>query len=580
MKKAILLLALSAAAIAAPYPKIRLYDFHGPFTILAGYRSVFAFKPDFAFDFTCNTNDICSAGNGYLPSAGTIGTIDSTGTVPGGLFTTVQNAWPSYAICNPSGNTFQLEQSGCGGSVVDITSTGTGIHTFSIYNYLNKKIYLDAPPTGFPAGTTFEWRTVGAGYACNIAGPTEAGKIYRPFGGDSAEGGMCLFATVPPNAAPGTGTVSMTWCETTTSTNCATFNWPIEVVNLTPTVPSPPISFTPVPGRSTWISTMTAAGLEAGGGAFCSNPDNPSEVFIDCPESAVSYYDGGLSYLNIARYLRSPSWGNCGRNILKFCREYVNINLGGIPAYKVFCEGYMRGASEPQLGDGKFDGTYTQTAKLLGMSTYVLYGARPRYGYDREMAYALTTAACIHRHLGIENQRWNDLRDAVYGLLLRYTETSSSHRGETQGFYMGLLAKAIIYDWQLSHDGRAPYVVKRLLDRVQATYNTSTHVMMYATGADGSPWCSSSVLWFQGDPYFNCQVNAGQKLQGLVAPAFGWYYALTGNTTYRDEGDDWFQHTFDAGAYTGKEFAQIYYWTFNYVGWREGWQSAFRWYGE
>jgi hypothetical protein len=72
----------------------------------------------------------------------------------------------------------------------------------------------------------------------------------------------------------------------------------------------------------------------------------------------------------------------------------------------------------------------------------------------------------------------------------------------------------------------------------------------------------------------------GQKLQDLVSPAFAWYYAATGDTTYRDAGDDWFQHALDAGLYTGKESGQIYYWSFQYPAWRSGAISINQWYGD
>ena len=55
----------------------------------------------------------------------------------------------------------------------------------------------------------------------------------------------------------------------------------------------------------------------------------------------------------------------------------------------------------------------------------------------------------------------------------------------------------------------------------------------------------------------------------LIAPAFAWMYQQTGDTTYRDRGDQAF-----AGGVTraylnnGKQFNQNYMWSFDYVKWR------------
>lgn len=577
------LASLAVSVGATPYPHIRYLDFHnGPYTLIAGHRTFYYFKPLYAGDFTCvAATDICTiTGGTYTPHNGDLGTTDSTVTLPGGLYTKIQIFWPLYAVCNASGATFQFKQNSCAGALVDITSTGTGTHTLNLYNgNASANLYLDAAPTGFPAGSTFEWRTSGSGGACNTAAPTSAGKPYSIGGGTQSDGVLCLIVTVPSNATPGTGTAHVTFCETTGSTNCNTFNWSYEAVAVSFS-PTPPSSFTAIPGLSTWVSTMTATnGMGAGNNGagpsdYVTPLSAPTQNFTDCPEASICYYDGALTFYNIAQYLSNPSYKNGGTYISNFVKTYYTVNSGGIPAYKIFYEGLAR---ETRITS---DASYLTAANLLQNSTYVLFGARPILGFDREMAYALTTDVDLKKYANIDNQYWADLRDTVYGFLLSYTETSSANRADTQGFYMGLMMKALIQDYQLSHDDRIAYVLKRTLDRQQATYNLGTHTMMYALGVDGGPWCASNFLWFVTDPYFNCQVNTGQKLQNLVSPAFAWYYAATGDTTYRDNGDEWFSHTLDAGLYTGKESSQIYYWSFQYPFWRGGNGTINQWYGD
>ncbi len=575
-------LLVASLVSATPYPHVRYLDVGAPYTLIAGHRTFFYFKPLYAGDFTCvAATDICTiTGGTYTPHNGDLGTTDSTVTLPGGLYTKIQIFWPLYAVCNASGATFQFKQNDCSGMLVDITSVGTGTHTLNLYHGNGAaNIYLDAAPTGFPAGSTFEWRTAGGAAACNTAAPTSSGKPYSIGGGDSNDGYMCMIITVPSNATPGTGTGSMVWCQTDASVNCHTFTWDYNVVSVsfTPTTPS---SFSAIPGLSTWVSTMTATngmGVSdngAGPSDYVTPLSAPTQDFTSCPEFTICLYDGAIAFYNIAQYLSNSAYNNGGTYISNFMKAYYVSNGGNIPQFKVQYEGLSRATQVTG------DPSYRNAANLLQNSAYVQFGARPYIGFDREMAYALSTDVDLFKYAAITNTYWADMRDTVYGFLLRYTETSSANRADSQGFYMGLMMKALIQDYQVSHDDRIAYVIKRSLDRLQATYNVGTHTMMYALGVDGGPWCASNFLWFVSDPYFNCQVNTGQKLNNLVAPAFAWYYAATADTTYRDNGDDWFGHALDAGLFTGKESGQIYYWSFQYPYWRSGAGSINQWYGD
>ena len=55
----------------------------------------------------------------------------------------------------------------------------------------------------------------------------------------------------------------------------------------------------------------------------------------------------------------------------------------------------------------------------------------------------------------------------------------------------------------------------------------------------------------------------------LIAPAFAWLYQRTGDTTYRDRGDQIFAGGVK-GAYLdgAKQFNQSYMWSFDFVKWR------------
>jgi hypothetical protein len=68
-------------------------------------------------------------------------------------------------------------------------------------------------------------------------------------------------------------------------------------------------------------------------------------------------------------------------------------------------------------------------------------------------------------------------------------------------------------------------------------------------------------------------VPMSEILNGLVSPAYAWYWNLTGDAASLSRGDELFQHTLDDPAnsiWTGKQFSQAYKWTFDYIRWRSG----------
>ncbi len=589
--KLMLFLALASELLANPYPKIRAYNFQssGAYTLIAGKRTIFMFRPQYAFDFTCvAATDVCTVtGSIYTPVNGQTGTTDSTGTLPGGISTMVQFAWPTYALCNASGFTFKLKQNDCSGALVDITSTGTGTHTFSMYAYNSQRIYLDAPPTGLPASTSFSWRTGtgGTGYTCHDAAPTSGGKIYDPPGGDGSENPLCMDVTLSSGASAGTGTGSIVLCEDAVSTNCRTFTFPYNVAVLTPVTPTPPVSFPAIPGLTNWQAKMTATngmgGSDNGAGPadYCTPRSSPTQDWTNMPEQSVVYYGWGLLFWNIGKYTSDSTWNNCGTRAGGYMKFYIDSNWTpptlGVPAYKQFCEVMYRATRITG------DASYAAEATRLQGTTYLYYGVESNLSFAREMAYGLSTTVCLNKYGSITPTYWNDLRDTVYGFLLRATEASAGNRLDSQTFYIGLMMDAIIADWQITGDVRAPYVIKRAWDYIQSNYDAMSHTQMWDAGVDGGPACTTTALWFQGDPIGACfpTIN-GQKLQNLSSHAASWYYALTGNTTYRDQGDDWFEHSMDASLYTGKEAAQNYYYSFNYVCWRSGACTYNQWYGD
>jgi hypothetical protein len=74
----------------------------------------------------------------------------------------------------------------------------------------------------------------------------------------------------------------------------------------------------------------------------------------------------------------------------------------------------------------------------------------------------------------------------------------------------------------------------------------------------------------------DCQKYTSSDLNNLLAPAFAWYWRLTGDDKYRERGDDLFSHEYDDNnPWNAKEWSQSFYWSWDFVAWREGKEPAY-----
>jgi hypothetical protein len=564
---------LTLPAFAAS-PTIYRYNFSGPRTVIAGYTHIYQFDVKYSFEFTCDpATGTCSTAD--IPVNGQTGTLSTTGTPPGGLYTVLAGAWPQYAICDVSGNNFRIHRVSCSGQTETITSAGTGVHRFILNSWGGKSVYLDNPAgSGLPAGITFRWRKFGTGYACNEDPWVDAAtKKYYSYNTDFT---WCLYVNVSTATEPGTYSPSLRFCERPDGqTNCSSYTFSIDVVRLPAfTLSGHPDSVPSIPGLSRWKDVMTSSDpVTRGAGFWCADQKNPKEQYVACPESSVCYYDGARVYYQIADFTRNSKWDNCARNISSYYIDYLVSNGGNIPAYRVFPHGLAEGMSRTPVGswDGRAE---VALRDYLTKTAYVLYGATPSVYRDREMAYALDTDVVVRSKLQKTLPYYQDHADAVIGLLLKYSEPVAADRADYQPFILGLLFEAAISHWELTQDPRVPYVVKRALDDVWKYYDTHANVLAYNTGTPGGPYCmdQSSTAWFNSDSGGGCGTAADyhKKLMNLISPAFAWYWKISGDDTYRVRGDSLFSHALDVDIFSGKEFSQNYRWSFKYVQWRSG----------
>jgi hypothetical protein len=128
-----------------------------------------------------------------------------------------------------------------------------------------------------------------------------------------------------------------------------------------------------------------------------------------------------------------------------------------------------------------------------------------------------------------------------------------------QTFFDGLAAEALIQYYGLTGDPRIPPTIKLMLDWMwNYGWDKVNYKLVYNPDPVG-PKCSSLC-----QQYLTNLIN-------LVAPAYAWYWRITGQSIYQQRGDEMFAHALDEDiSWSGKIFSQNYRWSFDYIRWRTG----------
>ena len=376
--------------------------------------------------------------------------------------------------------------------------------------------------------------------------------------------------------------------------------------------PTPPTSFPAIAGLSAWENNMANPdpydrhGLPYRSAEWwCTNNtdtnpwwslDNGNFVgYFDIPSSIYFQawnYDGARIYQQVSDYdyyvrgmpgYQNPAhrdhWKRCAALAMEPYRETALATKGGFirePNQFAFGLGmnYLRtGDNTDRLAvnilahNPAWNVYYTGNvlAVTSRLSSYLFDDrlAAEIIGGPRNNAFVLRAADVLLGYL-----------DQSYNLSL---SNPNQQYYDIHPFLLGTVMEALITYYELDvakgkvPDARIPLEIKKALDWLEATqYISSTHVFAY------------QVYDLPKDP--NLVAGAmydATTLNDLVAPAFAWYWSKTNNTTYRTEGDDLFNHTFDDAGHSGgligggwtwsvKEFNQIYKWSFDYVRWRTG----------
>ncbi|MFN3325271.1 MAG: hypothetical protein ACK5AZ_17395 [Bryobacteraceae bacterium] len=312
-------------------------------------------------------------------------------------------------------------------------------------------------------------------------------------------------------------------------------------VRPTPTLPPPGTPPAPIPGLSLWQDTMLTLAAK-----WC----KPTEAMAFGWEQQVWFYDGARVFFQVSDYTKNSQWDACAFNIASQYADYVIGSNGVIPGWRVFPHG-LRMAYE-RSGEEK----YRQAVILLANGGgFARRGGSVNDAFIRETAFvaeaymeAEKVGAPRHKHFG----RAIDFLLGHFDSLFE-TNNYSIHQTYTDG----LAAKALIQYYQLTNDPRIPLAIKKMLDWLWTHgWNHSTKQLLINPDPPG-PKCS-----------WGCQ-QYNTELINLVAPAFAWYWNLTGDSNYKLRGDEMFSRALATDiSYSGKAFSQNYRWSFDYVRWR------------
>jgi len=559
----------------------------------AGYTHVMTVFAAKAVRIECDPETgICTSERPHLYQEGARVLVTSSGQLPDGLYEFGGGRFYTYCLAYLSPTTFKLRRTDvafdtlCTANLpfADIKSKGRGVH-YLFGSYQSGKSApgaRDAPVfiesmSGYPRGTVLSWRGT-----WTLLLPTATVKGY----GWTDPTNMCVtfFAKVPAITRPAEYRVTVNTSEARDAElNPNSFQYTLKAIPLPVTTIAEPKNFPPIPGLKTWEHVMISSD-DGGGSALkqyprCANRKDPqaplgwadpagnvtlTNTGVPYP---VSYFPGSNqrvwfyndeTFFRIAKYTGDPSWANCGVFIAAAMRDkFQQFGPAAIAAYYYFpwtMVGAYRLTKEASYRDTVIS-TADHGQRASGSVGDVLM---------REHAFAFEGRLAKRDVTGQEDYDLPYFAEASLGQLYM-NATSSPDRTFNEPFMIGLAMRPLIRWYMISHDERIPVVIKLTLDKFwDSWYDHHGHRMTYNPEPMGQR-CGVS-----------CQNWTGTKLNNLVSPAYAWYWRLTGDAVVRQRGDDLFSHVYDEGyPYSAKEWSQGFYWSWDFVDWRQGKKPAY-----
>ncbi len=294
-----------------------------------------------------------------------------------------------------------------------------------------------------------------------------------------------------------------------------------------------------IPGLALWESQMEEWGRIHG------------ERFLDGTYSfGEVYYDSQRVFYNIADYTGDASWLAYAERAGELYRDDAVLpNNGALTGYWNF----THGLTEDYLRNG--DDQSKNAAVLLSQNAAYAHdltklSSTDTADYSREVAYAIMSYINAERLGEARRDRLPQLFEQSLDHLTQWFVEDYEGADGFKPFMCGLVAEALIMYWEyVSED---PRIVSQL--ELAADW-------MWANA-----WIpGSSAFYYRSTD----STNPSPDLNLMIAPVYSWLYRQTGNTTYRDRGDQIFAGGVENAWLSGsKQFNQNYRWSFDYLKWR------------
>jgi hypothetical protein len=317
----------------------------------------------------------------------------------------------------------------------------------------------------------------------------------------------------------------------------------ITLVLLALTTGVPSVGYTQavaIPELSRWESNMTTYGAK-----HCKALRNGP---VD-----KTYYDAERVYYQINTYTGDPSWKTCAGNAEKLYRDqYVFRHKGQVPGYWNFTQGLLLDFQRTS------DAKSRDAIVLLSKNAAFASDGTPlewtvSADYSREVAFTIMSYLNAEAVGQPRRDRLAQLVDQALGHLDQWFVSNTA--SYMRPFMVGLTLQALIQVQETIPDPRIPPAIVTALEGLWSrTWLAGNESFMYTDrqASDGSGG-----------------TEPAPDLNLLIAPAYAWMYLQTGETQYRDRGDQIFaggvKHSWLDGI---KQFNQNYMWSFAYVSWR------------
>ncbi len=263
-----------------------------------------------------------------------------------------------------------------------------------------------------------------------------------------------------------------------------------------------------------------------------------------------TYYDAQRVFQQIAEYTGDASWLTVADRAQQiYVENYLITSGANVPGYWSF----THGLANDYLATGDVQARewaiqLSQNASYAPDGTPLAWTAPA--DRSREVAYNMMAYINAERLGEPHRARLDALFEQALDHCTQWFSQGYEGAEGMKPFMFGLTAEALIYYW--TYVKQDPRIITQLELGAQWIWNHA--------------WLPSKESFYYTS--FNPTVGA-PDLNLLIAPVYSWLYLHTGNTLYRDQGDNVFaggvRHSFLAGS---KQFNQDYRWSFDYIKWR------------